>query len=122
MEKSYQKFFESVGTKIENIQKDMDLLTKSQIEEKYKDFREQHPKLWNHTMAGSVNLTEYRNLVKLQGMVLEKSNGTSKEKIFNSSVEVGEALARKYLYPDFKEPTKEEKDKAYQQALSKVSR
>ena len=34
MEKSYQKFFEKVGTEIEGIQKDMNILSMSKIEQK----------------------------------------------------------------------------------------
>ena len=85
-----------------------------------KKFSKDHPKLWRYILNGSVDLEEYERLVQIQGQVLQKmpNSSSEKDKIFQSSVEVGEVLARKYLYP-VKKPSKSDKDKAYQQALHK---
>ena len=118
MADKFHQYFKIAGNLMEEIKKDMDKLTKAQLEKKYEDFKEANPRLWLHILDGSVDLEEYNRLVGIQKKVLDQSSGSDKDKMFESSVEVGEVLARKYLYP-IKEPSKAEKDKAYQQALYK---
>ena len=101
------------------IQDDKKTLNQYQLESKHEEFAKKYPKVWLGIMDGIFNIQQFKELINIRNKSYKKARGDHEDKRFTSDVEVGETLARKFLYNKTGEPTKQQKNDAYSKVLAK---
>tara|TARA_Y100000590_G_scaffold435247_1_gene554437 strand:+ start:238 stop:609 length:372 start_codon:yes stop_codon:yes gene_type:complete len=97
-----------------SLRRDLDRLSQSQIEELYKDFRGEFPKLYALTMSPDFEEKKLIYLLSIKDKIYKDKNTTKME----GDIQVGECLAQQYIYPIVGAPTLEQR----QQALGVVEK
>ena len=103
-----------IVSNINNIFTDRDLLTSDEINEKYAQFKEKFPKLFEAAL-------EYENkeefLHELDNMLRIRSTRSTKTSEIATNVSIGEHFGRKYIYPLVGEPSQAQKTVALQKII-----
>ena len=90
-----------------NIIEDKKILNHSQLLSKWESFKKKFPQLYELlTISDTVDL----KLLKFLCDASERQKNLSKEEQLENDFEVGEKLAKKYIYDKFPEPTDEQKE------------
>jgi hypothetical protein len=110
---------EYIISQAECIQNDKKTLSRYQLESKHEEFAKKYPKLWLGIMDNVFNIEQFKELVNIRNKAYTNTRGDHADKSFSSDVEVGEVLARKFLYKSTGEPTKQQKNSAYSKVLAK---
>lgn len=98
---------------IRMVYNDCKTLTRGQMEGKYKDFAEKYPKTWYRIIVDKdISISQLERQIELYEKFYKKAKGGHDNKQFQASLDMGEHLAKEYLYPVIGEPSKEEKDRA----------
>ena len=58
--------YESIIQNAEAIGKDSELLSKLEMDEKYKEFKERYPKFYKHIIDGNLDLKKFRQMISLR--------------------------------------------------------
>tara|TARA_Y100000748_G_scaffold281721_1_gene261528 strand:- start:1364 stop:1735 length:372 start_codon:yes stop_codon:yes gene_type:complete len=107
--------YESIIQNAENIGKDSELLSKIEMDEKYKEFKERYPKFYKHIIDGNFDVNYFRQMISVREQAVSVSEGDETEKSFNGDVAVGEFLARRYVYP-IQKPSQGDLEQAFVKA------
>ena len=110
---------EYIKTQVSMINKDRINLQESELNEKYSEFKQKYPKIWEGIFAGVFSIEKFDKLVKAYTSTYTSTNGEHKQKKFESDKNVGELLAQEYLYPVFGIPQTESRKKATDIAVKK---
>ena len=84
---------------------DLHILTNNEIEEKYKDFKEKLPKLYEMCIKNEPNTLKELSIL----LNIREERKENKKTEIESNVQVSEYMAKKYVYPITGEPTLEQK-------------
>ena len=87
------------------ILEDKNKLTKNDLDDKYKDFKINYSRLYEQLLTTEEFDT---NMLKYLCKMLEKKVESNND--LDCDIEVGEKLAKKYIYPQFPEPSLEQKE------------
>jgi len=102
------------------IKKDLLFMNRQSVSAKYSEFEEKYPKIFLSILDGIFDEEQFKKMIEVRKMSFEKhSDKEYSEQRMKSDIEVGELLARSFLYPVLGEPTKEQKQKAYRKVLAK---
>ena len=103
------------------IKEDMKIMSRDNIYKKYKTFEEKYPKIFLSILDGVFDEKKLLELIDIRRRSFEKYRKNDYEyKKLKSNIDVGEYLARDFLYPTLGEPSSEEKQKAYRKVLEKT--
>lgn len=105
---------------IKDISNDQKVLTRDQLEGKYKIFAEKYPKTWINLMDKTFNVYQLERNVELYENFYRKSKGKHENKRFQADVGIGEHWARKFLYDKTGNPTSRQKNEALALARKKA--
>ena len=110
-------------TKFYEFENDKKTLSVYQLENKHEEFIKKYPKIWISFIDKIFNIQQFKELVDIRDKVFEKNKNLDyKDKRFYSDIEVGEKLAREFLYPSTGEPSKKQKSAAYSKLLAKTKK
>lgn len=96
-----------------NIITDSSYLTQTQMETKYKEFKNKYSKVYQLCSSASTNLEKQsilRDLSLMLGVREEVKIGTKDS--FVANAQIGEHVAQRYIYPKVGEPSLEDKKRA----------
>jgi hypothetical protein len=104
---------------VTNIINDTETLTKIELEEKYKDFKNNFFKLFE-TCIGVTPETKNKTLRELSILLnIREEMKSGKKGTIEGNVQVTEYMAKQYVYPYTGEPTLEQKKEALRKIVKK---
>jgi hypothetical protein len=95
---------EYIINQVSMLNKDLPKLSKQDIDTKYSEFKQKYPKIWEGIFLGVFTLEKFENLIEVHNKSYSCTKGDHLQKKFQSDKNVGEILAREYLYPVFGYP------------------
>lgn len=96
------------------LRQDAQTLTESDINDKYSEFKEKFPKLFYMALTPNFNVGHLEGLIDYRDKSSRDNVSDLERDIF-----IGEAFAKKYLYPVVGEPTIDQKKKAAKKVAEK---
>jgi len=99
-----------------NVLKDKEVLTRPQLDTKYAYFKDTYKKLYTMCFLEKDRNTLLRNLA--HSLQIREKLKSGEETSFEANVHVSEHFSKKYLYPQFGEPTLEQK----KEAIAKIAK
>lgn len=121
----HEKFIKARREQLEEIRavyEDKKILTRGQMEGKYKDFSEKYPKTWVNLMDGNFSIIHLERNLEIYENMYNKAKGNHYQKRFCADIDFGEQLAEKYLYPTMGKPDQEERKKAINEAKKQMEK
>lgn len=97
-----------------NIQRDLDVLTRVELDAKYIEFKRTFPKFYEKCLLNEKStFNEIKMMLDLRE---EVSTGTKSE--IEANVQISEHMAKKYVYPQMGEPSVQQKKDALRKIIS----
>lgn len=102
-----------------NIIEDKKSLNYDNLNTKWEDFKKTYPQLYNMlTLNDNIDM----NILKFLCESAEKQKELSKEEQLETDFEIGDKLAKKYIYDKFPEPSQEQKDHIKESIRKKINK